>query len=85
MNLSSPLVYTLLAIFFSAVAAFFWAWSATVKIPTGYDVGIEQAAAFALSAKRNSWGAAFAAGTAVCLALAEFVRVAPCCVSVLQN
>lgn len=26
----------------AAVSAFFWAWSAKIKIPTGYDVGLEQ-------------------------------------------
>lgn len=53
----------------AAVSAFYWAWSAKVKIPTGFDVGAEQKEAFEkvgrLNARAAGWAAIAAAIPAV--------------------
>ena len=80
MSFCNPLIFNVLAIAFSACSAGFWAFSARVKIPTGFDVGVEQAAAFDKAGRLNARGAMFAAMTAASLAAAEFIKVVPFCV-----
>lgn len=58
--------------FCAAVSAFYWAWSAKVRIPTGFDVGLEQNAAFEKIGRLNSTAAALAAFAAAMPAIKTF-------------
>lgn len=61
-----------LAALLASISAAFWAWSAKVQIPTGYDVGAEQREAFGKAGKLNATAAGFAAGAAALPAVKAF-------------
>ena len=56
----------------AAVSAFYWARSARVVMPTGYDVGAEQKGAFKKAGSLNSVAAGWAAAAAAIPAIKAF-------------
>jgi len=47
-------VFAISTMAFGALSAFFWGCSARVKIPTGWDTGMQQAEAFSKAGRYNA-------------------------------